>query len=84
MIFGPYIIFTINVYTGFQKNYFINSEINSGVRSNFKQFELQYLLSTATEIHAVKNWHQWKVATKTSQPAPINKHSMALNSIAYH
>ena len=66
MIFGPYIIFTINVYTGFQKIISLIQKQNWGVLSNFKQFELQCLFSTETEIHAVKNWYQWKVATSTS------------------
>ena len=39
MIFDPYIIFTIDVYTGFQKNYFINSETKLGlVQQNLGEF----------------------------------------------
>ena len=63
LFFYPYIIFTISVYTGFQKSF---QKQNSGVRSNFKRFKQQYLFSTETEFHAVKNWYQWKVATNTS------------------
>ena len=38
--------------------HFINTETNSGLQSNFKQCELQHLLSAKIEFHAVKNWYQ--------------------------
>ena len=56
MIFGPYIIFTINVYTGFQKNYFINSKNKIGVyylilnNSNYSICLVQKLKSTLWRI----------------------------------
>ena len=43
---------------------------NSGLRSNFKQFELQHLVSTETESHAVKNWCQFLKSREKVAPMP--------------